>query len=355
MNFSTEPKNTKSGWGLALLVVLIVAAGLAWWQKDRVQTAVSRQLPPRLNQLAAEISGATATPHPAAEPVSPVTTPPAVKLVYSAVVDDDTPAFTADLYLSDAEHIDAPDWAGIDGRTEVLTYTVQSGDTLWGIAAEFGLDVDTLRWSNEALARNPDLLTPGDDLTILPVIGAYHTVAPGETLADIAAQYGVAEVDISNYPSNDLSSPDALTVGQKLIVPNGRRDLVIPAPSLDEAYPLAWPIVGTVTQGYGPEHLAVDIGSAYGANVYAAADGTVIHAQWARTGYGFTVIIDHGNNRQTLYSHLKGALVQPGQAVSRGEIIGAVGSTGNSTGPHVHFEVRQDGERVNPFDYLRPM
>ncbi len=144
-------------------------------------------------------------------------------------------------------------------------------------------------------------------------------------------------------------------VGQRVIIPNGRRDLVIPAPALDPNYPLAWPIVGVVTQGYSPEHLAVDIGSAYGANVYAAEAGTVVHAQWARTGYGFTVIIDHGNNRQTLYSHLKGALVQPGQAVSRGEIIGAVGSTGNSTGPHVHFEVRQDGERVNPFDYLRPM
>jgi len=347
MNFSTEPKNkNNAGWGSALIVILVLAAALAWWQKDRVQATLSSQLSPRLNQPANELAGVAPTP---------VQTPAAVKLVYSAVVDDDTPAFTADLYLTEAEHPDAPDWAGIDGRTSVQTYTVQSGDTLWGIAAQFGLDVDTLRWSNQALARNPDLLTPGTDLTILPVIGAYHTVAPGETLADIAAQYGVAEVDISNYPPNGLTAPDAPAVGQRLIVPNGRRELVIPAPPPDPDYPLAWPLVGVVTQGYGPEHRAVDIGSAYGAGVYAAEAGTVVHAQWARTGYGFTVIIDHGNNRQTLYSHLKGALVQPGQAVARGEIIGAVGSTGNSTGPHVHFEVRQDGERVNPFDYLRPM
>ena len=341
ISLDPEPKS-KGGRTLALLLLIVAGAVLLWGQRDRLTAPLAGQWLPR-----------SQTP-----PILPTDTPSpgggGVKLVYSAVVEADSPAFTADLYLEEAEHPDAPDWAGLGGRTAVLTYTVQNGDTLWGIAARFGLELDTLRWSNPALERNPDLLTPGAELVILPVNGVYHTVAAGETVATIAQRYGVSEADITNYPPNNLSPPYTLQPGQKLIIPNGRKNIVVPTPAPDPDYPLAWPIVGVITQGFGPEHRALDIGSVYGAEVFAADDGTVVHAQWARTGYGFTVIIDHGNNRQTLYSHLKGALVRKGQRVARGEVIGAVGSTGNSTGPHVHFEVREGGERVNPLDYLSP-
>jgi len=350
MGLSLEPE-PNIGPARFAIILLIVVLGLVflWWRQNTLATAPQKD---------GALLAATSTAPPPNTP-SPADTPDAngVSLVYAAVVNTDTtPALTAELYLADAEHVDAPGWTGIMGRTAVQTYTVQSGDTLWGIATQFGLDVDTLRWSNPSLEHNPDLLTPGTDLVILPVLGAYYTVQSGDTVAKIAKNFGVADIDITNYPPNSLSEPFTLKPEQRLIIPNGRKNIAAaPPPDLDEDFPLAWPLRGIVTQGYIPgKHLAIDIGAPYGSTVYAAADGTVIHAEWARTGYGFTVIVDHGNGMQTLYAHLKGTLVSSGDSVSRGQAIGAVGSTGNSTGPHVHFEVRENHQRMNPLDYLKP-
>jgi len=255
--------------------------------------------------------------------------------------------------MDEVNEVELP-WAEREGRNEVITYTVQAGDTLWSIATQFDLDVDTLRWSNPELERNPDLLPVGMELVILPVKGIYHTVQPGETLASIARRYGVAEADILNYPPNSLSNPDDLRVSQKLIVPHGRKELLRPTPQPSPDSPFAWPLVGIITQGFYEAHQAIDIGAPYGSPVYAGRAGQVIRSGWARTGYGYTVIIDHGESLQSLYSHMKGEWVQVGDWVERGQLIGEVGSTGNSSGPHVHFEVRVDGERVNPVDYLPP-
>jgi murein DD-endopeptidase MepM/ murein hydrolase activator NlpD len=234
----------------------------------------------------------------------------------------------------------------------VITYAVREGDSLWSIAARFGLDVDTLRWSNEALVRNPDLLSVGQELTILPVKGAYHTVQTGETVGTIALAYGVTPSVIIDYPLNNLRPPYQVRRGQKLVIPGGRRELHWPKPDLSPGSPFAWPVVGQITQGYSEKHPALDLGAPYGSPVYAAQAGTVTHSGWARTGYGYTVILDHGEGMQSLYSHMKGAWVTVGQKVERGQLIGEVGSTGHSTGPHVHFEIRVGGKRVDPSGYL---
>lgn len=239
-------------------------------------------------------------------------------------------------------------------RPTIIMYTVRAGDTVSGIAKRFGLTIDTIRWSNPSLERNPDYLRPGINIKIMPVRGVYHCVAAGETIDGIATRYGVAVTDVVSYPMNHLSPGQPAPVGRCLVIPNGTKNVSRPRPALATNYAFAWPIVGSITQGYKASHRAIDIGAPYGSAVYASRAGTVTHAAWAQTGYGYTVIIDHGAGLSSLYSHLKGAWVHPGQKVSRGQLIGEVGSTGNSTGPHVHFEIRVSGVRQNPLNYLPP-
>jgi murein DD-endopeptidase MepM/ murein hydrolase activator NlpD len=281
-----------------------------------------------------------------------VASTPAATLLPAPVPIPIPTAAQADL-VDEVDESEIP-WSEQEGRDKILNYTVQDGDTLWSIASDFGLDVDSLRWSNPELERNPDRLSPGMDLVILPVTGIYYTVEAGDTLSDIAQSYGVSEADILNYPLNHLTNPDAIQEGQKLVIPHGRKELLRPKPQLSSDSPFAWPLAGTITQRFSDAHLAIDIGAPYASPVYAAREGRVIRSGWARTGYGYTVIIDHGDGLQSLYSHMKGEWVQVGDWVGRGQLIGEVGSTGNSSGPHVHFEVRINGERVNPLDYLPP-
>ncbi|MDX1523851.1 MAG: peptidoglycan DD-metalloendopeptidase family protein, partial [Anaerolineae bacterium] len=227
------------------------------------------------------------------------------------------------------------------------------GDTLWSIANQFGLEIDTLRWSNPELERNPDVLSVGTRLNILPVEGVYHFVEAGDTIEDIATRYGVSDLDIVEYPPNSLYPPYDLEAGQAVIVPFGRKDFVpLPKPDASPNFPMAWPVSSTITGGFDSEHPGLDIGAPYGSTVYAADDGQVVYADWAVDGFGYTIIIDHGDTVQSWYSHLKGAYLQAGGYVTRGTPIGEVGSTGHSTGPHVHFEVRVDGNPVDPHQYL---
>jgi murein DD-endopeptidase MepM/ murein hydrolase activator NlpD len=142
-----------------------------------------------------------------------------------------------------------------------------------------------------------------------------------------------------------------LKSGQGIIVPFGRKAFDVSQPSLALDSPLAWPVAGPITQGFHQDHLAIDIGGPYGTTVYAADDGEIIYARWAATGYGYTIKIDHGEGLETWYSHLKGTFLHSG-FVTRGDPIGEVGSTGRSSGPHVHFEVQLNGARIDPLDYL---
>lgn len=245
--------------------------------------------------------------------------------------------------------------ADLLARAEILFYRIKAGDTLWDIAAAFDIDVDTIRWSNPAVARNPDSVPLGTELVILPVKGAYVTVAVGDNLERLATRWGVAPEDIARYPANGLSAGQEPRPGARLVIPHGRLEVNLAPPGPPPpGFAYAWPIRGTVTQGYRTGHRAIDFGAPYGAKVYAARAGRVVHRAWSSEGYGFLVMVDHGDGSRAYYSHLKGAWANVGDWLPFGGLVGEVGSTGNSTGPHVHFEIRIGGVPQNPLSLLPP-
>ncbi|MFN8495276.1 MAG: peptidoglycan DD-metalloendopeptidase family protein [Caldilineaceae bacterium] len=252
-------------------------------------------------------------------------------------------------------------------RQAIQVYTVKSGDTVLGIAARFGLQPETIMWANSQIEQDPDRLGVGDQLNILPVNGVLHIVKQGETLSMLADKYKAKVEDIIGYKGNHLANATAeLGVGSQLVIPGGVKEFVQPTYYAETTTALApdnatkgfgtfsWPSGGTVTQQYWGGHPAIDIASWTGAPVKAADSGYVALASsgaW-NTGYGNYIIVDHGNGFTTLYAHLSSIFVKPGENVTRGEQIGLVGSTGHSTGPHLHFEVRYQGVQRNPSSYL---
>lgn len=254
-------------------------------------------------------------------------------------------------------------------RRGVITYTVQPGDTVSGIAAQFGLRWTTIMWSNEHLEDNPDLLLPGQILNILPIDGAYHRVCDNDTLAKIAKTYDVKVADITGCPFNNVQSDADLRVGYHLVVPGGRKPYVpvvfrptytgpFPADAPRGSGQFIWPTQGRLTDLFGWTgtrwHTGIDIANSKGTHVFAADRGYVRQAGWTKMGYGVLIIIDHGNGYWTYYGHLSAVWVRAGQYVEKGQWIGNIGSTGRSTGPHLHFEIRRNREPVNPMDLLPP-
>jgi murein DD-endopeptidase MepM/ murein hydrolase activator NlpD len=247
-------------------------------------------------------------------------------------------------------------------RLDVITYTVQPGDTLSDIAYSFGLKPETIMWATGRLADHPDLLQIGQTLTILPLNGVYHTVQKGDTLQTIAKQYKVDADAITGYEYNDLAEPYELVVGQRIVVPGGEKPYVprvvhaysgnVPASATRGSGSFVWPASGRITQRYYNYHKAIDIGAPRGRPVLSSDSGYIASVGWSQYGYGNYIIVDHGNGFQTLYAHLSAILVEAGQSVARGERIGSIGSTGRSTGPHLHFEVRYKGAQRNPLGYL---
>lgn len=249
-------------------------------------------------------------------------------------------------------------------RREVILYTVQEGESLLDIATQFGLRPETVAWANGELERNPDLLRLGQQLTILPIDGVYHTVLQGDSLSAIARQYGVDVAEIVACPYNELDAGQALVPGQKLIVPGGTKPYIprqvtaykgpIPDDAMRGTGVFEWPTSGNITDRYGFRtysgrwHTGVDIVASIGAPIYAADAGFVTYTGNSNLGYGKLLIVDHGNGYVTYYAHLSVIYVSMGQSVEKGSLVAAMGSTGNSTGPHLHFEIRHKGVPHDP-------
>lgn len=246
-----------------------------------------------------------------------------------------------------------------DENNGIITfYEVREGDTPSSIAAKFNISVNTLLWANDL--RNANLIKVGDNLIILPVSGIKYTVKKGDTLAAVAKKYtkdtdikGVI-TDIINY--NNLADESDIKIGDEIIIPDG----IMPAPpAASPQYPkysarvkqyaslpdlgdyfITPTIIRRITQGFHGKN-GVDIANSIGTPIYAAASGIVKFAAYNgyNGGFGKFIIIDHPNGTQTLYGHASTVFVRAGQQVERGDLIALMGSTGRSTGPHLHFEV----------------
>ncbi|MBI2065957.1 M23 family metallopeptidase [Candidatus Woesebacteria bacterium] len=249
-------------------------------------------------------------------------------------------------------------------RDKVIEYTVQEGDTIASIAQKFGIDEDTVRWQNSI---SGDRIKLGQTLEILPVTGISHKVAKGDTVYSIAKKYDTSPQAIVDFPYNTFSNDETfeLAIGQVVVVPDGVRPSAIPTgPRIRQITPDAgtvvasgtfvWPTGGTITQRFVWYHKGIDIANRGAPAILAADAGTIVGAGWLDGyGYGNRVIIDHGNGYRTLYGHLSQIYVVPGQTVARGAAIGKMGSTGRSTGMHLHFEVLLNGIYLNPLSVLR--
>ena len=274
-------------------------------------------------------------------------------------------------------------------RQDVIKYTVEDGDTVFGISEKFGLKPQTVLWGNYyVLLDDPHALKAGQVLNILPVDGTYHEWQEGEGLNGVASYYGVKPEDIVNYPTNnldpatvgDFAAPN-IKPGSWLIVPGGKRQFVSWSAPLgvtreNAAYArvlgagacdpvtggavgfgtFVWPANKHYLSGfdYSPEsnHWGLDIAGNGGEGAYATDAGVIVYAGWNDYGYGNMVMVDHGNGFQSLYAHLSEIYVGCGQSVGQGDAIGAIGSTGRSSGAHLHFEIMTATVKINPWDVL---
>ncbi|MEX0649546.1 MAG: peptidoglycan DD-metalloendopeptidase family protein [Candidatus Andersenbacteria bacterium] len=244
-------------------------------------------------------------------------------------------------------------------------YTVQEDDTIAGIAAKFDVSVNTVLWANGLNSKT--VIKAGDHITILPTTGVLHTVTSGDTVLGIANKYDAKAADVLTY--NNLGDGSRLSIGQKLIVPDGyveqrsapavvsgntriaREEESGPTPEPAPVSPgggWVWPTTSKhISQYFRGGHTGIDIDNRSRPSVFASQGGVVEFRGWLG-GYGNLIIINHGGGLTTYYAHLDAFYVAKGQKVSSGDAIGKMGSTGRSTGPHVHFEVRRNGKPTNP-------
>lgn len=273
-------------------------------------------------------------------------------------------------------------------RVDVITYTVQLGDSLFSIADEFGLKPETILWGNfDILEDNPHLLKTEQNLRILPVNGTYYQWDEDDHLNQIASFFKVEPQVVLEYPGNRFDLTEATSTdpgiepGTWLIIPGGKRAIKDwGPPAITRSNPASaayygpghcgavyegaigigtfvWPTTSRQISGYTYDpvvHPAIDIGGQLGNAIYAVDNGVVVYAGWSDWGYGYLIVIDHGTGWQSAYAHLSAVGVGCGQSVFQGTRIGGLGSTGRSTGPHLHFEMVYMGAKVNPMNFLQP-
>jgi murein DD-endopeptidase MepM/ murein hydrolase activator NlpD len=249
-------------------------------------------------------------------------------------------------------------------RPTIITYEIKSGDTIWDLASRFGVTVDSIIASNGLSSSGR--IGPGQSIKVPSVPGIIVRVKSGETLWSLAQRYGLKTADIA--AANGLDEQAAVRIGDELLLPGA---LAISQPvqvasrgtsrssgsgsSNPSAFGFIWPVHGPITSSFGPRsggtHTGLDIGVGMGTSVHAAKAGSVVSAGWI-SGYGLAAVISHGGGVTTLYAHNSKLLVKAGDSVGQGDVIALSGSTGRSTGPHVHFEIRVNGQPINPLSRL---
>lgn len=252
-----------------------------------------------------------------------------------------------------------PDAIDLDGPKDISVYIVREGDTLGDISEMFDISPNTIRWANDIDVKGN--IKPGQELLILPISGVKYKVVKGDTIPGIAKKFSGDSREISLF--NGIEEDASLEIGSQIIIPNGEistptqtKPTTKPSstnskPATGSSYYIR-PVKGIKTQGPHDSYRAIDVGAKTGTPVYAMAGGTVLAAKsplnW-NGGYGGLVIIQHDNGSQTLYAHLSKLNVSAGSKVTQGQVIGAVGSTGRSTGPHLHFEIRPGKSGLNTY------
>ncbi len=340
---------------------------------------------------------------------------PHVDFDYDVNQDAGTPSLTVPGSIAAQPYIDTPTSGSVAPRSKTETYVVQDGDTISSIAQKYGVHVGTILWNNNLTDRQ--YIRPGDSLRIPPASGMLATIKAGDTLEKLATRYGAdaGEIATYNHLSNDQlalgheimipgGSPPEIEQTRTQILArnresadtnndgnattNNRPPVVIkpkpvakptavavatpstdsliedfttptPTPKPPDAEPtsgskLFWPTSGhSITQYYGWQHTGLDIDGDFSSPIYAANDGVVEKAGWNTGGYGLMIMIDHPNGMKTRYGHTSKMFVKEGDEVKRGQVIAMMGTTGRSTGTHLHFEVYTNGARTNPLGYIR--
>lgn len=241
--------------------------------------------------------------------------------------------------------------------SKIKMHVVQDGETLSAIAATYNIDVATLQGANDNLKEE---IHQGDQLVILPSKGVLHKADMGDTLWQMANLYGVAVDVIMNANGK---TDEELAIGENIFVPGGKKPQQVErqvaradeSVSRGSSERFVWPTAGELSSSFGYRwgrlHAGIDLANDTGTVVRASRAGRVTHAGWY-SGYGNTVIIEHDQGYVTLYGHLSQLIVEDNQYVKGGQMIAYMGNTGNSTGSHLHFEVRKNGTPINPYNVL---
>lgn len=244
-------------------------------------------------------------------------------------------------------------WSGQEGAQ---VYYVRKGDTLWDISRAHKVDLGSLMALNHINERTT--LKIGMKLKLPAGSARLHCIKPGESMWAIASSYQISTAELIKL--NPEHNPGNLKIGANLRIPDRAAYRVAQAdPSRSLALPagaLAWPVIGMITSGYGWRssgfHHGVDIAAKVGTPIKACAGGKVIAAEY-KPVYGRTVVIEHADGKQSLYAHAQKIYVKPGQKVVKGQVVATVGTTGRTTGPHLHLEIKQEGKTLNPLNYIR--